>query len=216
MPTVPIHFFLIDVRLLSKIKACDYHTIAVSDHAPASLDLELRIQARSRKFWRFNSMLLTEDDYKQFLRAQISIFLELNDSPEISRGTLWEVSKAYMRGQLTSCISNLKRTRLSHTTDLLNQIKDIDSRYASNPDPSLYNERVKLQTDFNLTTSTAAMLQLIKTRQRFFESGDKAGKLLAFQARAEATSKLIPGINSATGETLSDPWKVLIFFTLGF
>lgn len=183
-----IDFFLIDIRLLSKVKACDYHTIAISDHSPVSLDLELLCQSRF-KFWRFNSILLTEEDYKQFLKNQLSLYFDLNDSPDISRSTLWEASKAYIRGQLISFTSNLTAKRLHYTNDLLNQIKEVDSRYSTNPDPDLYNERVKLQTDFNLTTSTNALLQLTKTRQRFFESGDKAGKLLAFQARAQATSK---------------------------
>lgn len=203
-----IDFFLIDIRLLSKMKDSDYHTIAISDHAPASLDLELVGQTRSFKPWRFNSTLLTEEDYKQFLKNQISLYFDLNDSPNISRSTLWEASKAYMRGQLISFTANLTRKKLSYTNDLLIQIKEVDFRYATNPDPDLYNERVKLQTDLNLTTSNTALLQLTKTRQRFFESGDKAGKLLAFQARAQATSKLIPFIRSDTGEILSDPSKI--------
>ncbi|KAK7881221.1 hypothetical protein WMY93_029630 [Mugilogobius chulae] len=44
------------------------------------------------------------------------------------------------------------------------------------------------------------MTQLIKTRQNYFESGDKAGKLLAYQSRAEATSKLISSIKCDSDE----------------
>lgn len=35
-----IDFFLLDDRLLSMIKASDYHSIAISDHTPTSLDLQ--------------------------------------------------------------------------------------------------------------------------------------------------------------------------------
>lgn len=42
-------------------------------------------------------------------------------------------------------------------------------------------------------------------KQHFYESGDKAGKLLACQTRAEATSRLIQEVKAATGEVLSDP-----------
>lgn len=203
-----IDFFLTDVRLLSKIKACKYHTIAISDHAPVSLVVVFDTQPHFLKLWRFNSSLLIKEEYTQFLRSQILLFFELNDSPEVSRGILWETSKAYMRGQLISFVSNLKKRELSHTNDLLCRIKDIDDRYALNPDPSLYTDRVKLQASLNLTTTNAAMVQLLKTKQRFFESGDKAGKLLAYQARVEATAKLIPGVKSTSGHILSKPEEI--------
>lgn len=115
-------FFLIDFRLFSEVKACDYHTIAVSYNAPTSLDLELVCQPHCFKRWTFNSILLTEDDYKLFLKNQLSLFHDLDGSPDKSRGTLWEDSKAYMRGQLISFISNLTKKELHHTNDLLNQI----------------------------------------------------------------------------------------------
>uniref|UniRef100_A0AAX7TNI0 Reverse transcriptase domain-containing protein n=1 Tax=Astatotilapia calliptera TaxID=8154 RepID=A0AAX7TNI0_ASTCA len=200
-----IDFFLVDIRFLCKISHCQYHAIAISDHSPVSFDVVLATPSRPIKHWRFNSSLLIRDDYTHFLRSQFSLFLELNDSTEVSRGVLWETSKAYMRGQLIGFVSNLKKKELTYTSSLLNKIKDLDGRYASNPDPNLYTERVKVQASLNLTTTATAMVQLIKTKQRFFESGDKAGKLLAYQARAEATSKLIPKVKSAAGDIISDP-----------
>ncbi|XDV14300.1 hypothetical protein PO909_002470 [Leuciscus waleckii] len=88
---------------------------------------------------------------------------------------------------------------------MLQKIKSIDDEYAVNPDPILYRERLRLQTDFDLLSDNKARLRLLKSRQRFFESGDKAGKLLAHQARAEATSRLIPAIRASSGELHTDP-----------
>ena len=42
------------------------------------------------------------------LLFSLSLFFELNDLPDTNRGVLWEASKAYIRGQLNSCVSNLK------------------------------------------------------------------------------------------------------------
>lgn len=69
-----IDFFLVDTRLLSKIKACEYHTIAISDHAPVSFNVALDTQSRPLKYWRFNSSLLIKESYTHFLRSQISLF----------------------------------------------------------------------------------------------------------------------------------------------
>lgn len=138
-----IDFFLQDNRLFPNVDSCDYHSIVISDHAPTSLDLNFRVQTKPFKQWRFNSALLAEDGYRQFLRTQITLFFELNDLPETKRGTLWEASKAYIRGQLISFVSNLKKTETSHMKDLMEQIKDVDNKYSSDPDPNLYKERLK-------------------------------------------------------------------------
>lgn len=91
---------------------------------------------------------------------------------------------------------------------LLQQINDVDGRYATNPDPNLYKQRLILQTEFDLISINNAKSQILKSRQRFFESGDKAGKLLAHQIRAEASSRMISAIKSDTGEILIDPVKI--------
>lgn len=92
--------------------------------------------------------------------------------------------------------------------ELMQQIKDVDNKYAANPDPNLYKERLKLQTDFDLASTNKEKLQILKSRQRFFESGDNAGKLPAHQIRAEASSRLISAISSNQGETYTDPVKI--------
>lgn len=91
------------------------------------------------------------------------------------------------------------------TARLLKDIKAIDERYAANPNPSLYIERLKLKSEFDLISTTKVNTLLLKSRHRFYELGDKAGKLLANQARAEATSRQIQEIKSTTGEIFNDP-----------
>ena len=51
------------------------------------------------------------------------------------------------------------------------------------------------------------------SRQRFFESGDKAGKLLAQQARAASASRLIHSFRSPPGVILTDPKSINETFT---
>uniref|UniRef100_A0A8P4GNT1 Reverse transcriptase zinc-binding domain-containing protein n=1 Tax=Dicentrarchus labrax TaxID=13489 RepID=A0A8P4GNT1_DICLA len=84
----------------------------------------------------------------------------------------------------------------SRQLELSQKLQEVDNSYANCPDPLLYKKRLQLQTEFNLLTTHEAESQLLKSRQRFFESGDKAGKLLAQQARTAAASRLIPSIKS--------------------
>ncbi len=50
--------------------------------------------------------------------------------------------------------------------------------------------------------------QLRQTKQCFFEYGDKAGTLLAHQARAACVSRLIPRITSPSGNRTTDPAEI--------
>lgn len=200
-----IDFFLLDIRLLSNIVTTEYHSIAISDHAPISLDLNMFTCPQPFRSWRFNSALLAEDGYKQFVQSQIALFFELNDLPDTSRGILWEASKACIRGHLISYISNVKKTENLQTDRLLQDIKKVDERYAIKQDPTLYKERLRLQTEFDLISTTKVRTSLLKARQRFFESGDKAGKLLTHQGRVEATSRLIRAVKLNTSNISTDP-----------
>lgn len=207
-----IDFFLTDSRLLSKINSTGYHSIVISDHAPITVDLNLDNQLKPPKRWHFTSTLLSDDHYKQFLQSQIKLYFELNDLPCTSKDVLWEASKAYIRGQVISFSSNRKKEERAHITDLLKKIKEIDESYASNPQPSKYSERLKLQTEFDLLSTKASKIQLLKSK-RFFESGDKAGRLLAQQTRSEATSRLIPAIKSDMGDLCTDATEINTIFS---
>lgn len=50
--------------------------------------------------------------------------------------------------------------------------------------------------------------QLQQSKQRFFEHGDKAGRLLGEQARAASASRLIPRVMSPSGNLTADPAEI--------
>ena len=77
---------------------------------------------------------------------------------------------------------------------LLDQLVSIDTQYAAAPTPSLYDQRLKFHAEFDLLSTSKVESKLLKTKQRYFEMGDKVGKLLAHQARTAALSRLIPRI----------------------
>lgn len=91
---------------------------------------------------------------------------------------------------------------------LTKEIFRTDKLYATAPTPALYKERLQLQSKFDLLSLSKTQKQLFLAQQRFVETGDKAGKLLAHQAHAALLSRLIPKIKSASGEVTSDPIEI--------
>ncbi|KAF3849718.1 hypothetical protein F7725_019437 [Dissostichus mawsoni] len=63
---------------------------------------------------------------------------------------------------------------------------------------------MRLQTEYNLLSTDRATHLITKSRFAVYDSGDKARKLLAQQARQAQSTRLIPKIYSETGETVTD------------
>lgn len=203
-----IDFFLLDNYFLPEVRSCEYHSIVISDHAPVSTEIRFPSRVPPSRQWRLNSSLLAQASFKDFLNTQISLFFDINDSPEISRCTLWETFKAYMRGQIISYVSNLKKLERAELESITKEISKIDKLYAVAPTSALYKERLQLQSKFDLLTTSKVQKQLFLIRQRYFETGDKAGRLLAHQARTAALSRLIPKIKATSGEVTSNPIEI--------
>ena len=119
------------------------------------------------------------------MEDQIVFFLNTSETPEVSCLTVWDALKAYLRGQIILYTANMKRKAYKERKDLTNQIKEIDQQYAPFKNPDLYKKRIELQTNFELISTHVIECQLLKSRSQFYIHGDKSGKLLANQSKAQ-------------------------------
>lgn len=80
--------------------------------------------------------------------------MQINETPEISKGTLWEALKAYIRGLIISYSAQLIRTQNAGRKATMEQIAELDKQYARSPNPELLSKRTSLQTEFNLLSTS--------------------------------------------------------------
>lgn len=78
----------------------------------------------------------------------------------------------------------------------------------SNNSGKINNKLVKLRAQYNALTITKAENSLIRLKQSFYEQGEKAGKLLAWQIKKLDTEKAINNIQTENGELISDPLEI--------
>ena len=107
-----------------------------------------------------------------------------------------------MRGKIISFSSYAKKQELSKLRNISEAINRLDEQYAISPCPRLYKERISLQSEYNLLSTAHEERRLLKTRHAFYEFGDKASKLLAFQSRQLNNSKMITHIKTPSGSML--------------
>lgn len=135
-----IDFFLIDYAYLTNIKHCDYGAIVLSEHCPVSLHIKIGHIPTTKK-WRFNNSLLSDLNIVEELKKQIEFFLQTNDDPDITRSTLWETFKVYLRGQIISLINMKNKQQREKESKITEELIELDRKYANSPTPDLYKKK---------------------------------------------------------------------------
>lgn len=199
-----IDYFFIDNKLISDVKMCEYQSIVISDHAPLLLKLNISDTCNTKRLWRFNSLLLSDENFLNFMADQISLFLDTNITPDVSITTVWEALKAYLRGQVISFMAKKRKDSLAKQGELERQIADLDNRNAQAPSPSFYKDRIKLVSEYDRLTTHHIEQLLLKNRSNTYEHGDKAGEILARQLKGARAKQLISGVQLQNGEVVTD------------
>ena len=197
-----IDYFLIDQKLLPMIKHVDYSSIVISDHSPVILKLCFPENVLPQRSWRFNSRLLADEKFVDFINTHLDVFLEANVSPDISHCTLWEAMKAYVRGQVISYSASENKYRNRRASELMDRIKVVDQLHSVSPSDELYRERILLQTEFDSLSNGKAADQHLKSRHEFYEYGERASKLLCHQLKQSATAGFISSIKDGEGNVV--------------
>lgn len=115
------------------------------------------------------------DNFKEFIKSQISYYFETNDSPGASRQNLWEAMTAFIRGRIISHSAYRSKKEKQEKQLIEQQILALDRQYAMTPDPGLLTKRISVQTEFNLLSSTETVKLIRQTKHRFYEHGEKSG-----------------------------------------
>lgn len=125
--------------------------------------------------------------------------------PDTNVLTLWETLKIYIRGHIIEYTARIKRNRLKKFTELTKLIKDVDHQHSLALTADLRKRRIALQTEFDLLVSKEASEKFLKSRQVYYEHGERAGRLLSHQLRQYSTTNFITEIQTTNGERKSDP-----------
>lgn len=94
-----IDFFLITHSLINRVVSCDIRTIAITDHAAVELCLRVELEGGHMSRWRMNVSLLQDQSFKKSLGEDLKSFFEINRGSTEEIKTVWEDSKAFVRGK---------------------------------------------------------------------------------------------------------------------
>uniref|UniRef100_A0A096LX15 Reverse transcriptase domain-containing protein n=1 Tax=Poecilia formosa TaxID=48698 RepID=A0A096LX15_POEFO len=204
-----IDFFLISTELQFRIHDCFYDNIVVSDHAPCCLVYRDDQLKRDPPRWQFQHKWLQDKNFVKYLGKQIDEFFQFNTS-ETTACTKWEAFKAYLRGHIISYTASKTKQTEKTRTQLEDKIRLIQAKVNSG-DKQLENELLALRAEYDKYSASRAALSLLRLGQTFYEQGNKAGKLLAWQIKQLETKQPITSI-IVNGQILHDPQEINVAF----
>lgn len=100
----------------------------ISDHDPVTMKLKLKGEVSGRRAWRINEDIW-EDKVEKTIRTEIDQNFLINETPDLSKATIWEAHKAVIRGQLIAIGARKKKEREIALQKSLKEIYDLEQRH---------------------------------------------------------------------------------------
>lgn len=205
-----IDFFLISTELQFRIQDCSYDNIVISDHAPCNLVYKEDKLRKDPPRWQFQHKWLQDEKFVKYLGRQIDDFFQINTT-QTTACIKWEAFKAFLRGHIISYIGSTSKQTVKARRHLENRIRILQDKINNENDPQSEKELLILRAEYDKHSASRAASSLLRLRQTFYEQGNKAGKLLAWQIKQLETKQPITSIIS-NGRALQDPQDINIAF----
>lgn len=191
-----IDLFLVPLAKAHTIPPCEYLAKTVSDHSGLLITIPTTESSGSPKRWRFSSYLLNDPEFIEFVKTHLDIFFEINQNsapPDV----VWESMKTYIR----SYTSGKRIIHRSKVESLEKKIKQLQREHLTSLNKEVQQKLRSKRLEYNTITIQKTENAMRRTRQRFYEQDDKAGKLLAWQIRREEARREIHIMKSGSNTT---------------
>lgn len=203
-----IDIFLTHVDRFHLISSCEYLAMTYSDHAPLMLQMAQKNFTGSSRLWRFPTHLLNDVDYVKLVNEKIVSFISINKETA-SPTMVWESLKTYLRGETISYTSWKKKQYLLKTKTLESEIRNLEKEHSQTHSDMTFRLLDIKRTEYNLLTTRGIENAMARTKQQYYEHGDKNGKLLAWQIRKEENSRCIPLLKTRDNAAIiRDPKRI--------
>lgn len=201
-----IDFILISKQLLPRLLTVSFGPRLLSDHSFYSITLSVSL-AKQKRTWRLNPFwlsLLPEDD---MLEVEWTRFFTDNEH-SAPAPVVWDTFKLHVRAVLTSRINQIKTNSAEALDKAIIELSSSEQAYIA--DPSITNANtLKLQTRVvSQIQYVKAKQKLFFNRQRWFEHGEKAGKLLSYLVHSEDKPPIVITLHDKDRQPITDPFVV--------
>lgn len=173
-----------------KIRNCNIGTRDVSDHSGVYLTLHLENQQKNT-LWRLNTSILNDTAIQKQIENEFEMYFQCNDNGEVSPSTLWDAAKAVIRGRIIALTAFRKKEKQKRLLALQEEMKNLEIRHSKQRDPQILIRLRKVKQDLNGIYDEEIERQIKFAKQRYYETGPKAMKLLSWRIKKQQAKNTI-------------------------
>lgn len=177
------HYTRIDYLFMYKsdwhrVRDCKIGIRDLSDHSGVYLTLHLTNQWKNT-LWRLNTSILNDKTVQKQIHQEFETYLQNSDNGEVSPNTLWDAAKAVIRGEIIAFTASRKREKQRRLIALQGELKSLEIKHMEQKDPQTLIRINKIKQDINGIYDEEIEKQLKFTKQKYYETGPRAMKLLS-------------------------------------
>lgn len=109
---------------------------------------------------------------------------------------VWEASKAYIRGKMIAKSSKRKKEQNDNIKKLEAELNSMEKELARHYSDSLFQNICKCKFQIHDIFNKKAEYAMFRLKTRFYESGEKTGRLLARQLMEQNSAHIIPAVRA--------------------
>uniref|UniRef100_A0A670JD11 Reverse transcriptase domain-containing protein n=1 Tax=Podarcis muralis TaxID=64176 RepID=A0A670JD11_PODMU len=177
-----------------------------SDHN--ALKMELRLTSTGSFRWKMNDTLLRDQEIVKKAQRTLKDYFEINLNTPVERRTVWDASKAVMRGFLIQQNTIKKRLWNGKKDKILEKIRDGEKKLRSKPNSKEILREIKFhQAQYSKLINQEVEWKIKQMKQRSFESANKCGKLLAWQLKKRQKMNTVTNLE-VEGRNIQKPEEI--------
>jgi DNA-directed RNA polymerase subunit H (RpoH/RPB5) len=213
-----IDYFLISTDIRPRIVSADIRpaTISYTDHQAISLKINHKAESRGRGYFKLNSKILENEEYKEIIKQLISKYQEKPVIQKTDPRTLWDVFKAEVRDvtvKICKQIShekNYELNKLEKTLQSLQLEQDNEKNKVTKENAKSLQDKINvIENKLSKIYSDKAKGAQIRSRIKWVEEGEKNTKFFLGLEKARQTRKNITALKDNKGKLIK---KQLYFF----
>ncbi|KAJ1083844.1 hypothetical protein NDU88_003999 [Pleurodeles waltl] len=125
------------------------------------------------------------------IRNAVSHFLSVNDVPETNIATLWETIKAVVRSQFIAIAARQNALRHARHQQLEGDIRALEETHRQSGSLAVRRQLTTQRKQLRALDEDKPAYALLRTKQKFYTGGNKAGRLRAHRLRTQATERRV-------------------------
>ena len=204
-----LDYWFISTHILYNVKEIAIKASFKTDHSPLIICLESSItEKRGPGFWKFNSLLLLDEDYQAYIKGIIQMYKEIYSSVT-DRSLKWDLIKMEIRSATIAYSKTQARLKREHEKEIYKKIEDLEVKINVNPRQQELTDYEALRLELEQILDSRTKGAIIRSKVKEVEYGEKNSKYFLNIEKSNYETKHIKKLINESGDTLIDPSAIL-------